>query len=277
MALAIWRRAVIASFLLMPGVAAAADPPLVQPSLPAALPDWVVTVGAEARLIPAWPGAPTSLYMATGVPLIAIGKPGDPPYFFGARDAFGLPLLDLGQLSVGPVGKLVYPRYTSSYSQLQGMTDVNWAVQGGIYATYWLVPWLRLRAEALQGAGAETGQTGNLFADAVVPFGQLRLSGGPRITVQSASAVAPYFSITPAEAAASGLSPYNAGGGFYSWGAGGQVEYFWNSRWQTHALLEFERISGSAADSPLVTIRGSPNQFTFGLGATYSLNMRPLW
>jgi hypothetical protein len=26
-----------------------------------------------------------------------------------------------------------------------------------------------------------------------------------------------------------------------------------------------------------VTMRGSPNQFTFGLGATYTFSMHPLW
>jgi len=42
-------------------------------------------------------------------------------------------------------------------------------------------------------------------------------------------------------------------------------------------LVEYERITDSAANSPLVTMRGSPNQFTFGLGATYTFSMHPLW
>jgi opacity protein-like surface antigen len=65
--------------------------------------------------------------------------------------------------------------------------------------------------------------------------------------------------------------------GFFSYGAGGQVEYFLNRQWSVHAITEYERITGSSANSPLVTVRGSPNQLTFGLGATYTFNMRPLW
>jgi len=42
-------------------------------------------------------------------------------------------------------------------------------------------------------------------------------------------------------------------------------------------LVEYERITDSAANSPLVTMRGSPNQFTIGLGATYAFGMHPLW
>ena len=56
-----------------------------------------------------------------------------------------------------------------------------------------------------------------------------------------------------------------------------QIEYFFNRQWQVHALVEYERITDSAANSPLVMMRGSPNQFTFGLGATYTFSMHPLW
>ncbi len=129
--------AVAVVFIVVPGIAAAADLP-VEPSPPPAqatyappAPDWIVTVGAEVRAIPAWPGAPTTEYGLTGVPLFALQKPGDPPFFFGARDGFGVPILDFGQLQLGPVGKLVWPRYASSYSQLNGLGDVPWAAQIG--------------------------------------------------------------------------------------------------------------------------------------------------
>ena len=186
MTFAAWCSAVAVVFVVAPGIAAAADlapeappPPAVAPATYAPpAPDWVVTVGAEVRAIPAWPGAPTTEYGLTGFPLFALQKPGDPPFFFGARDGFGVPILDFGQLQLGPVGKLVWPRYASSYSQLNGLGDVPWAAQIGGYAAYWPVPWLRVRGEIRQGIGGETGVSGDLFADVVVPFGQWRLSGG---------------------------------------------------------------------------------------------------
>jgi len=285
MTFAKWCSAVAVVFVVAPGIAAAADLSPEAPPPPAAAPatyvppapEWIVTVGAEVRAIPAWPGAPTTKYGLTGFPLFALQKLGDPPFFFGARDGFGVPILDFGQLQLGPVGKLVWPRYASSYSQLNGLGDVPWAVQIGGYAVYWPVPWLRVRGEIRQGIGGETGVSGDLFADVVVPLGQWRLSGGPRLSLQSTAAVSPYFSITAAQSAASGLPVYNATGGFYSYGAGGQIEYFFNRQWQVHALVEYERITDSAADSPLVTMRGSPSQFTFAHGVTYTFSMHPLW
>jgi len=291
MALSGWRFAFAVLLASIPGAAAAADMPLPPPASPSVapsayvtpVPDWLITIGGEGRAIPAWPGAPTGKSQFIGIPLFTLQKPGDPPFFFGARDGFGLPIFEFGSLQLGAVGKLNWPRYSSSYTQLNGLGDVGWAVQIGGFAQYWPVPWLRLRGEIRQGIGAETGVIGDLFADVVVPVGQFRLSAGPRMTAQTSAALSPYFSITPTQSANSAVSGlpalpvYNVAGGFYSYGAGGQIEYFWNPQWSTHALVEYERITGSAGDSPLVTMRGSPNQFTVGVGVTYTFAMHPLF
>ncbi|MDE1974248.1 MAG: MipA/OmpV family protein [Hyphomicrobiales bacterium] len=275
------RLLVVAMAFVTPAAAADLDqsaaPAPMMAKAPAAVSDWLVTIGGEVRALPAWPGAPSTVYSIGGFPLFNIGKPGDPPVLFAARDGFGVPLLDFGKFQVGPVGTLSWPRYVNPWGSLHGLNNVDWAVQLGGYAQYWPVPWLRVRAEARQGIGGETGQSGDVYVDAVVPVGQFRVSGGPRLSLQSAAATSPYFSITPAQAATAGLPAYNAGGGVYSYGAGGQLEYFFNERWQVHGIFEYERLDGSAANSPLVTMRGSPNQYTFGVGGTYTFTMHPLW
>jgi len=275
--------------LAAPAGVRAADfpaPPAAQAAPMAAVtapPDWIVTIGAEGRVLPAWPGAPDSKFGYSGMPLFSVRKDGTPPEFFGPRDSFGFSVLDLGQFKLGPAVRLVWERKASSYAALNGLGNVNFAVQGGAYAEFWAVPWLRLRGEVRQGVGGETGVTGDLFLDAVVPAGPLRFSAGPRLTLQSAAAIAPYFSITTTQSLNSKIAGlpqlpvYNAGGGLYSYGGGGQIEYFFNPQWSAHTFAEYERLAGSAADSPLVTERGSPNQFTFGVGGTYSFNMRPWW
>ena len=270
--------------------ALAADLPP-QPAAPAtapaaytpAEPDWIVTVGAEGRIVPAWPGASVSKPAITGFPLFSVRKAGSPPDFPGPRDSIGFSLIDLGQIKIGPAIKLVWQRKASDYTALNGLGDVDYAVQAGAFAEYWPVPWLRLRGEVRQGFGGETGVTGDLFLDAIAPVGAWTFSAGPRLTLQSAAATGPYFSITQAQSIGStvaglpALPVYRAGGGLYSYGAGTMVQYAFNPQWTTHALFEYERLTGSAADSPLVTQRGSPDQFTFGLGATYSFAMRPWW
>jgi len=107
------------------------------------------------------------------------------------------------------------------------------------------------------------------------------------MTLQSTAAVSPYFSISPAQSAATavlapttGLPPlpaYTASGGLYSYGAGTQALYRFDPQWEVRTFIEYERLTGSAADSPLVTQRGSANQLIYGLGASYSFSMHPWW
>ena len=287
-----WRSALAVLVLSAPRVALAADLPVQsapQPTVPAAYtpasPDWIVTVGLEGRIIPAWPGASGNKFTWSGLPLFSIRNEGMPPDYFGPRDSFGIRLINLAQFKFGPAISFVWERKAADYTQLYGLGDVNYAVQAGVFAEFWAVPWVRLRGEVRQGIGGETGVTGDVFLDAVVPVGQFRLSAGPRVTLQTAAAVSPYFSITQAQAiTANALQPglptltaYSASGGLYSYGAGGEVEYFFSPQWTAHAFTEYQRLTGSAADSPIVTQRGSPNQFTYGLGATYSFTMHPWW
>jgi outer membrane protein len=285
------RRLVFAVFaLLTPAMAQAADlpaQPLPAAAAPAtytpAAPDWIVTIGGELRIGPKWAGAPTDKFGLTGGPLFSIRKVGTPPEYFGPRDSFGFSVLDIGQFKFGPAVKIVWPRKASDDRALNGLGDINYALQVGAFAEYWPAQWLRLHGELRQGFGGEKGVTGDLFLDAIVRAGQFRFLAGPRLTLQSTAAVSPYFSITPAQSAGStvaglpALPVYHAGGGLYSYGAGGQIEYFFNPQWAVHGFVEYERLTGSAADSPLVVQRGSLNQVTFGLGATYAFITHPWW
>jgi MipA family protein len=277
--------------VVAPGVAVAADLPQqsVPPTAPAvyapAVPDWIVTIGLEGRIIPAWPGAADKKLGWSALPLFSIRKEGTPPDFFGPRDSFGFNVINLGVFQLGPALQFINQRKASSYAELNGLADVDYAAQLGLFANFWPVSWLRLRGEVRQGIGGETGITGDVFLDAVVPIGQWTFSGGPRVTMQTEKAVSPYFSITAAQAAAANaaqpalapLTAYSASGGLYSYGAGTQAQYTFSPAWTAHVFVEYQRLTDSVADSPLVTQRGSPNQLTYGLGATYSFDMHPLW
>ena len=66
-------------------------------------------------------------------------------------------------------------------------------------------------------------------------------------------------------------------GGLYSYGAGAQVQYAFNETWTAHAFVEYQRLTDSGRRFAAGDARGSPDQLTYGLGATYSFNMHPLW
>jgi outer membrane protein len=211
-------------------------------------------------------------------PLFDLRRAGTPPTFHSPRDGFGFGIVDTGRFRIGPAFKVRLGRNDSDDDRLQGLGDVDWTLEAGAFADFWPTEWLRTRVEVRQGIGGHHGIVSDLTADVVVPVTpRLTLSGGPRTTLETASAISPYFSVTPEQSVASGLPVYNAGGGFYSYGAGAQARYQWSPQWETHVFLEYQRLVGDAANSPIVTQIGSRDQFQVGLGVSYSFDMKALW
>ena len=261
---------------LFPMAVSAAD---MEPSFkaPPSAYDWTITIGLEGKVEPIFPGSKD--FAIRPNPLFDIRRYGTPERFRGPRDGIGFGLIEGSNFQIGPVGALRIPRRESEdRAALHGLGDVPWAVELGGFAEYWFVPWLRSRAEVRQGVTGHHGLVADLFVDAVVPVTpQLTLSGGPRMTLATAAANSPYFSIDAIQSAASGLPIYSAGGGLKSVGAGAQARYFWTPQWATHVYVEYERLTDGAANSPLVTQRGSPDQFTFGFGVTRSFDIKQPW
>ena len=128
--------------------------------------------------IPAYPGAPTNLYLHR-VPAARAAKARRCRRSFSGARQFRFAYRQLWPVTVWAGRTTCVAALSILVQSINGLGDVNLAVQLGAFAAYWPVPWLRLRAEIRQGIGGETGQTGDVFLDAVVPFGQWRLSGGP--------------------------------------------------------------------------------------------------
>jgi MipA family protein len=265
----------LAAALWIPAVASAADLDSIS-LLPSPARDWTVTFGAEGRFEPLFPGAKKEVLR--GTPLFDFRPAGTPERFRGPLDGIGYGLIEGQGFQAGPVGQYRMPRRESDDAVLRGLGDVPWAVELGAFAEYWWVPWLRTRGEVRQGFNGHHGIAADATLDAVVPVGpQLTLSGGPRVALADTRATSPYFSINPAQSLASGLPVFDAKGGVRSFGAGAQARYLWTPQWATHAFVEYERLTGDAANSPLVVQRGTPDQFKFGFGATRSFDIKQFW
>lgn len=273
--------AMAAAFVIVPSmpasaadVAPAATSPSILTSTPSA--EWTVTIGVEGRVMPKFEGSDSA--MLRPLPILRVRSASKPDQFRAARDGLSVAILDAGQFKLGPTASFRFGRKESDDSSLRGLGDVNWAIEAGAFAEYWPAHWLRTRLEVRQGFGGHHGVVGDVSADLVFPVTkQLTLSGGPRLTAGTAAAMSPYFSITPAQAALSGLPVYDARGGLRSYGLGTQATYTWSRQWATAIFFEYERLAGDPANSPLVTLRGSRNQIQVGIDLTYSFNVPGLW
>ena len=147
--------------------AAAADLPQSAPT-PVAytppVPDWIVTVGLEGRIIPAWPGAPTNQIAPSWAPLVSVRHAGEPPPYFGPRDSFGFDVINLGQLKIGPAIRYVTERKASDNSETVGLGNVATTIRAGAYADYWPVEWLRLTAKCGRASAARAAPPATCFS-----------------------------------------------------------------------------------------------------------------
>ena len=269
-------RAGLVTAACLSGAASAADADLRDHLQPIPASEWTVTLGAEGRIEPIFQGSNHDGLFP--YPIVAVRHAGTPEPLRGPRDGVGIGIIDGGNFQIGPVGQLRLPRRARAGTATQGLGTVPWAVELGVFGEYWWTPWLRGRAELRQGFNGHHGVASDLFADAVVPVGpQWTLSGGPRVTLASTAATAPYFSIDAVQSLASGLPPFDAKGGVRSVGAGTQARYLLTPDLATHAFIEYERLTGGAAGSPLVVQRGSANQVSVGFGATRSFDVRSPW
>jgi outer membrane protein len=248
-------------------------PPFELPMVPSASGTWTVLVGVGGEYRPDFEGANRA--MLSPIPIFAIRRAGSTDQFRGPRDSPSIAFLDFGDLRAGPVAKFEAARKQFNYSELNGLGDIKTAVELGGFVEYYPVDWFRTRVELRGGVVGHNGAVADFSADFIVPVIQrLTISAGPRFTWESTQATSPYFGIDAVQAMASGLPVFNARGGAHSYGAGAQISYRINPQWEVHSYVEYERLLGDAAASPLVTLRGSPNQTTFGIGASYSFDVK---
>jgi outer membrane scaffolding protein for murein synthesis (MipA/OmpV family) len=248
-------------------------PPFDLPVLPSLSGSWTATVGIGGEYRPDFQGSKN--WMLIPIPIFSVRRAGSMGGFRGPRDGASIALIDFGDLRVGPAAKFVAARNSKDHSELSGLGDVKAAFELGGFVEYYAVDWLRLRGDLRQGIGGHQGVVADVSADFIVPLiDRLTISAGPRFTWKSTKAVAPYFGVDAVHSLASGLPVFEAKGGAHSVGFGSQVTYRINPQWEVRAYVEYEKLLGAAADSPLVTRRGSSNQTTVGLGASYSFDFK---
>jgi MipA family protein len=230
--------------------------------------EWSLTLGGAGYVAPRYEGSDD--YHVTGMPLISLGRKGSQTRFYSLNDSASFAVIDTGVFRFGPAAALVLPRDDNTSGDLRGLPDVPWGVELGAFMDVYPVDWMRVRAEVREGVHAYSGIVADLTADAFTDLTPtLRLSGGPRLSLATEGYFDAYYGVTPAQSVASGLSVYDPDGGLRSAGVGGALTWRTTDKVTTSLFGEYKRLLGPAADSSLVEERGTKDQFTVGVSATY--------
>lgn len=233
--------------------------------------NWYLSVGAAGFSAPKFEGSKHNKLQ--WAPLVSVGRQGPGPRFSSRNDNPAFALIESNDFRVGIVGKFVPSRDSGDGRELRGLKKVKWGVEAGGFAEVYPTDWLRARIEVRQGIRAHSGLVADAAVDAFTDITpELRLSGGPRMTMASNDYFNTYYGVNARESAASGLSRYNPGGGVKSVGVGGAMTWKASENWTTSTFLEYTRLTGPAADSSLVRERGDRNQLLVGVSASYKFN-----
>jgi MipA family protein len=185
-------------------------------------------------------------------------------------DGFNVGLVSGDTLSAGLVGRWRSGR--TDRNDLRGFDKIGGTVEAGGFVNWWPAEWLRVRGEARHGIGGHDSWSADLGADAVGRTGPWVLSVGPRLAWADKDFTATYFDVSPADAARSpfGLLPFASSGAYWSPGGLASAEYRFSHSWSVSAVGEYRRLTGDAANSPIVARLGSKNQFKATFSVIYA-------
>ncbi len=164
---------------------------------------------------------------------------------------------------------LFFTRGDSNY--LRGLGDVDRGLDVGVNLFLRTGPVATRLALRQEVAGGHEGFTARLGFGTRIPFTPMtRLGIELATTWADEQYMDTFFSISHQQAYRSIYRLYNADGGFKDGSLGLQLEHDFNDRVSLVAAVQYTRLLGDAADSPLVEgPGGSDDQFTVLLGLTY--------
>lgn len=245
---------------------------------------WSFEVGGGFIYSPAFSGS--SDYQLKAVPAVRVTY-GD-VFFASVWEGAGYRLLQGADWSAGPLVKMDFGRDADGNSSfkiagkrstaLRGFADIDNTMQVGAFLKGRMESWSG-GVEILQGVNGHEGLTAEFSLNFRTDLhmrddregAPLILATGPRMMWGGADYNTAYYGVSSTDAFNTGLPAYRAGSGLVSagWGVTGVQPL--SRRLTLIAMLNYTRLVGDAADSPLVQQRGDANQWMTGVFLSYKL------
>lgn len=235
--------------------------------------EWILTIGGGAQVFPEYPGADDLGVFP--LPIVGLRRAGEPLPVKAPDDGFAIGVLRFlgqdGAVDFGPV--LTFQNERDPADVGVAVPKVSTTVEAGGFAHVYVVPQLRLRAEGRFGLGGHDGFIGSVGADYVHRTRDVVLTIGPRARFSDNAYQDAYFSVSGPVATATGLPAFDADGGFHALGGTAGLTWQFSREWGLYGYAGYDRLMGDAEDSPIVRQLGDADQFSAGIGITYSFGV----
>jgi outer membrane scaffolding protein for murein synthesis (MipA/OmpV family) len=216
------------------------------------VPTWQVELGAGGQYAPAFDGL--KRYQVQPGPVFDIRY--KDLAFASVGEGLGVNLFSFRHISVG--GAISYDLGRSPHvdgEALSGLGTIHPAPEAKIFATTALAEAfpLTIRVDARKQLGATNGYIGDVGAYLPMPGSSAKFAWfvGPTVTLADNRYMNGYFGVSKVQAASTHYRQYKASGGFKSAGLGVSAVYFFTPHTLVDVSGAFDRLLGSAAESPI--------------------------
>ena len=214
--------------------------------------DWRVVLGAAVAAMPRYDGA-RPYRVSPGPVIVVLYKD---IAFASVGEGLGVNLVRGEKYRAGvSIGYDLGRPMSDDYQHLHGLGDIKAAPVVKVFGTYVIskrFP-LVLRADLRRVVGGADGLLGDLDAFMPLPGSSKTfvMFAGPTITFSNGQYMRKVFGVSATQAAASGYPVYAAHGGSTAIGLGFSASRFMTPHWLINMDLAWNRLRGSAADSPI--------------------------
>jgi outer membrane protein len=197
-------------------------------------------------------------------------------FVFLDNDGADVALFGFSGFSFGPSLRVVGDREESDNAALAGLGDVDHTLEIGGFAATKFVDRVLFRFKVRKGvAGGHDGLIVDAASTALLfRYGKVSTSVSASASWIGDRYADTYFSVTPAQSAASGLPVYDAERGMRD--IGGSFNGYINvgKRWSINPYVSYRYIFDEYAMTPIIALHGSRHQYVAGLHLMREFNMK---
>ena len=230
--------------------------------------DWALSLGAIVGVAPEYEGS-NDYEFKIGPNIAASWR----NLVFFKGKTLGVNLIREKNLKAGPILSWTGGRDEDDNDKLEGLGDIDNSIEAGGFISYRMKPFrFSLEARHDVNSGHEGGLV-ELSGGTTLPFKKPRVFIALGATWASDDYMKSFFSVTSKQSGASGLPTYKAEAGIKDINISMTAGYPITNRWRVGGKVEYKRLLGDAADSPIVV---DENQFLAGIGISYHFGSKVL-
>lgn len=220
-----------------------------------------ITLGFGPRYSPDYPGSDDYDADADLVFFFRLGK-----FLIFDNDGIRIDILGGKRIKLGPVIKLTRGRNERANPALTGLGSIDQSVELGGFVRVELSQKTNLRLRYRRGMSGHNGDIVDLELNHLLyKRGALSIAGGIRANWAGAKVLRRFFGIDAEQSVRSGLPEFRLGSAVSNARLNLSGRWAFKRRWSLNGYVQYDRLLGRAADSPIVRDLGSPNGFATGI------------